>query len=505
MKQKFLSAVMIVGIILGAFIFLLPAKNIATTKVTTKQLEKNKSKEKVRNVAIIAAAPDLFLERGREGIKIDISNMKNLFRSYGFEIVVFENASKQQLISKMQSLAKELGEKDIFTFYFTGHGANIDDINGDEQDNLDEILILRGFDKNHPSLDSILVDDELNYYLSQIKAKKVIILDSCHSGTGYKSLSKDEIKTIGKIDIKRKVLEKSKLLKNNNSSEKDLSSEKNFLFFGAARDDESSRVTASGSLFTLAINEGLKHKKADSNRDEKITPRELVEYSRRYIKNQGRNYSPTLHGDRRLFNKDIISFLKNEESVEYTSPRTHRTSQNLRPHQAQRSHHRTPSEDNAISRKTFEEKLDGFMKSQKHKISVKIDPRKRVYYPKDKIYFIIDPKDYNGYLSILYVNENEVTVLFPNKFHPEELDIHKKIILPRPENRFDFVPMPPFGRTTVYVILSKKPLGLFDSQNQKDIKFKVLSFSDASKDIGAVKNKDEDMVIGKIQFQTQGE
>ena len=63
---------------------------------------------------------------------------------------------------------------------FSGHGTNVRDVNGDEEDRRDEELCL---------YDRLLIDDELREILSKIAGvcKLTFISDSCHSGTVTRS------------------------------------------------------------------------------------------------------------------------------------------------------------------------------------------------------------------------------------------------------------------------------------------------------------------------------
>lgn len=79
----------------------------------------------------------------------------------------------------------------IVLFYFSGHGSQIDDTNGDEGDGVDETLV--AYDSRLSDKNDIL-DDELAAWQAELMrraptTKITYILDSCHSGTGIKGLS----------------------------------------------------------------------------------------------------------------------------------------------------------------------------------------------------------------------------------------------------------------------------------------------------------------------------
>lgn len=73
---------------------------------------------------------------------------------------------------------------DYALFFYSGHGTELPDQNGDEADGKDEALV--PFDAGN-TIQSYISDDQLGDWTSQIKASEtLVILDSCHSGTGLR-------------------------------------------------------------------------------------------------------------------------------------------------------------------------------------------------------------------------------------------------------------------------------------------------------------------------------
>ncbi|OPZ22644.1 MAG: Caspase domain protein [candidate division BRC1 bacterium ADurb.BinA364] len=79
---------------------------------------------------------------------------------------------------------------DVALFFYSGHGSQVPDQNGDEiDDGKDEILcptdILIGEDK---SVDNVVRDDDLQRWTQALAGREtVVIFDCCHSGTGLRS------------------------------------------------------------------------------------------------------------------------------------------------------------------------------------------------------------------------------------------------------------------------------------------------------------------------------
>ncbi|MCK4540792.1 MAG: caspase family protein [Spirochaetales bacterium] len=97
-----------------------------------------------------------------------------------------EPPTKEQLLIDIASLST-INEDATFIFYFSGHGCYTATQSVDEpssQQYGDEwILPLGSFDGTSWHLDLAISDDELREFLKKIPAKKkIIIMDSCHSG-----------------------------------------------------------------------------------------------------------------------------------------------------------------------------------------------------------------------------------------------------------------------------------------------------------------------------------
>ncbi len=102
-----------------------------------------------------------------------------------------EPATKDQLEIDLENFAPTLNKSDILLFYFSGHGAQFYQENSDEgiySDDLAEFIVLYPTEPEPPDtwaeLSTFIISDDsffekLSY--SNID-KKIVILDSCHSG-----------------------------------------------------------------------------------------------------------------------------------------------------------------------------------------------------------------------------------------------------------------------------------------------------------------------------------
>lgn len=84
---------------------------------------------------------------------------------------------------------------DTVVFYFSGHGSQAPDRNGDEVSGNDQILLpadARGWRGAVGDVENAILDDELQDWARGLLARGVRVvgmIDACHSGTGFRALS----------------------------------------------------------------------------------------------------------------------------------------------------------------------------------------------------------------------------------------------------------------------------------------------------------------------------
>jgi len=196
----------------------------------------------IKHQALIMGVSDYAGENNDlSGIDLDVSKMKNLFSSWGFEVQTLSNSLQFEQI--MKNYAKTLSKDDVFILYYSGHGSHTPDTSHDEVDGEDELIVLSDSKTN-----LYLLDDKINILLNNIKADKLIIFDSCNSGTAIKRyIPKDMAKyQVKYIDAPQSAADDSP----QNKSIPNTNMQGNYLFFAACQDYEQSLASKSGSLFT---------------------------------------------------------------------------------------------------------------------------------------------------------------------------------------------------------------------------------------------------------------
>ena len=192
--------------------------------------------------------------------------------------------------------------------YYSGHGEQTDDTNGDEDDKLDEALVAH--DADLITHQNYVLDDDINLKIQALKGREVLaVIDSCHSGTVTRGLSDEsyaDAKTPGPVGFKalapggrgvgeRGAQDDSSALGDGGISrgeqDKAHQTEGNFLtpvpqltaFFAVspkqlALENKLEREHPHG-VFTGAFVEGA-NGKADKNSDGKVSYAELLDYVR---------------------------------------------------------------------------------------------------------------------------------------------------------------------------------------------------------------------------------
>ena len=129
---------------------------------------------------------------GLQGSINDVQTMREVLISrWGFsesniKLLTDEGATRAGILAALNELVATAGPNDTVYFHFSGHGSQVQDLNGDEDDGLDETIV--PVDGRSPGVPDI-VDDELDAIFSRLKTRNaVIVLDSCHSGTATRGV-----------------------------------------------------------------------------------------------------------------------------------------------------------------------------------------------------------------------------------------------------------------------------------------------------------------------------
>jgi hypothetical protein len=408
------------------------------------------------------------------GIRLDINQMKKLLESRGFHVRILfnQNATLSNVTNALNSYSR-LSSNDSFFFYDSSHGTQVPDLSGDESDGLDEAYVLYDANNNLSNEQGLLIDDHLDNMLSAIPAKKVMVTDACHSGTMYKSFSRNAKTKSVQVSSSFKFL-------NKDSVTGKIQRPKNLVVFGASSDNEKSIATSDGSLFTEAFYDAW-------STNPNITFKAMQRATNAHIKdacdhgNDLTAYTPTLYSTNRSFvNESMNNFLQVNITV---NPKKY----------------------------LVEEYFDGLM-AQRQVGQLNLNA-KNFYNNKEHINFNIDTLGKQGHLYILTSkeSENEISVLYPNPYYQNKNEIWRgQFNFPNAKTPFAFLAdnqTRRLERTVVYTILSQSIIPELEVSRINYNKFQSIfrdfnsqsSLKNAVKDI-IIKRKNNQISMAKTVF-----
>ena len=112
------------------------------------------------------------------GANLDADLWRILAEQNGYDAVVLrdEDATKGNVVNAVLSAFASISPTGRVLITYSGHGGQVPDTGGDEDDGKDELICLQ---------DQALTDDEMGAILSQAPAglRVLAVFDSCHSGT----------------------------------------------------------------------------------------------------------------------------------------------------------------------------------------------------------------------------------------------------------------------------------------------------------------------------------
>jgi hypothetical protein len=376
------------------------------------------------------------------GIRLDLDIMREVAEILGFSKGQVRTLLDAQVTAASvekaieEWLVRDVGPQDRVLLYYSGHGTQIPDENGDEPDGADEVVTmhdLRATRRNgKATLDGVLVDDDLARLLAKIPSRKVLVLiDACHSGTITKSIDLDP----RYLGIEEGVVkfyaypgmpeaggaDKADLAARSFTVEERATPPGVFVAISAARDDQKSIATERGSVFTLGVREGIR---TASQRGEALTPRKLTTTVDGFVAantKPERRFNPQLTGDGALADDPLTV--------------------------ARLSNGRGPV------RGKMEEIL-----RRSAKLEVRA-PTTSLAVGEEIVFEVQVPKA--GYLNVVDVGpDDRPTVLFPNKDHPSNRVEAGVIRVGSAQMPFLIRAQAPAGPSLVAAILTDQPVDL---------------------------------------------
>lgn len=406
-------------------------------------------------------------ERGQynlPGIDVDISIMREIAGKLGYrddQIKELQNSevTRENLIRTIETwLIDGVGPDDKALVYFSGHGSQLKDDNGDEEDGYDETITL--YELNTPgAIDGgMLRDDDLGQLLARIPSKSTaLMIDACCSGTASKSIqlgvgsnieykTQFRVKSAGCPSSRQKSLPDSagfldkafgvEAAAGSAASVKPSASAGSstagsstagpstagrasgkIVYLSAAQDTQESLAGRDGSVFTLAL-------KAAFEQDRELTPDQLKTFATSHIASTvppHSVFSPNLTGDSDLLN------LKSLYVVE------------------------TQPQQPVVLRQWNE--IVGSGEGQ----AIRMLSGPSSFSEGQNITLDIE-MPFEGYVNVISVDANDnARVMYPNAYTPES-KLHPRSFLSLPEGGANWVAQAPHGDTHFFVVVTREPL-----------------------------------------------
>lgn len=340
-----------------------------------------------------------------------------------------QDATKEAILDGLDWLSRGAGEQ-AFLFY-SGHGFQVRDENGDEEDGCDEALV--PVDCSSP--ETFILDDRIGECLEQLKGVRVVaIIDSCFSGTINKGLylwSARSTKYYGKgvPDCGRPVNVKSV------SMTEDKAGSRAVVLTAAAQNEVAYGnlgLSGKGSLFTQSLIEAL------DSQGTSLTFAGLRKEAAKRIRQVCETkklipHTPQIYGNPEMFEKTL-------------SWRTGRPVEGLE------------------DARNNEELLELLMNSSKFMVSIRADARD-IDIGEQIAFEVASSKE--GYLNLVELEpNNRLNVIFPNQFkQSNRVRADQGLSIPCDIGGFRFVAAEPAGQSKIVALVTTEPLNLYENSD----------------------------------------
>ena len=153
---------------------------MATKSTSTSAATTTKPRGISLHIGLNGVSPDAY--GGWDGplaaCEVDATDMAAIAKAKDMKptLLLTKKATRANVLAGMRAAAKSLKAGDLFFMSYSGHGGQVPDVSGDEDDKQDETWCL---------FDGQLIDDELYFELSKFGdgVRVLVLSDSCHSGT----------------------------------------------------------------------------------------------------------------------------------------------------------------------------------------------------------------------------------------------------------------------------------------------------------------------------------
>lgn len=387
----------------------------------------------------------------------NLAERKLGFSPNAIQLLLSSNATSVNIRKEVQNwLIKDSKAGDRIFLFFAGHGTQVKDLDGDEDDGFDEAIV--PFDVNASKPSQLILDDEINQWLNNLSGRRVVmIFDSCNSGTVTRNFD-EQTKYSRFLPLPSLVLPKRSFSDADNYSPVPLDSNKRDLRFAnknAVSNGANNALVISAAqpyqtAFSFPIN-GTFRGALSYLLEQRLSKGELpsLENLETDLKNSMHDLMKQL-ADRGL---NVVQAVKEQNSDEiYQTPAIEILS------------------DCSRGDTTFfalSESATCQLNNPQSKMTVKFQMlnRKPIYFDGEPFNFSVELNQKVYLYVLVFSAENVATCVFPSRSDKENFLPIGKHNFPR-NNAKPIVAMKPWGRDVWVAFASKKPLNLGGENKQ---------------------------------------
>jgi len=370
------------------------------------------------------------------GIDLDLERMRETLARLGFEdrqirTLADSEATSANVIAGFEGWLKQgVQPNDRVVFYYSGHGSNIPDLDGDEDDQVDEVLVThdmkRAKIKGRATLAGVVTDDKLGSLIAAIPSRNIwVIIDACHSGTMTRAFSmRNRSLDSGPVFVKSFTYT-GMPAGGHSTFSRDVGkgAPANFVSLSAAGDNEKAIGTSVGGVFTMGLTEAIKRMAAEGKG---ITINELRDQAGEYIRtkvDKDEVHHPQVTGNATLAGATLKIV--------------------------------APGATGGPNKKRLLE----MVAAQSKRLDISATSMR---YAVDEPVKLTLKLPTSGYLNVVTVDAKDVaTVLFPNRYQMENAVSAGPFALPTSQMAFELLASEPLGETLVVAFLSSDRINFY--------------------------------------------
>jgi hypothetical protein len=392
------------------------------------------------------------------GIDLDLERMRETLQRMGFEdrqirTLTDSDATSTKVIASFEGwLRQGVQPNDRVVFYFSGHGSNIPDEDGDESDHVDEVLVTSDMKRarvnGKASLVGVISDDKMATMIAGNPSRNIwIIVDSCHSGTVTRSF-KLKSRSLGTDEVYKKSFTYDGMPEEGTSAfSRDVSTraavQSNFVALTAAGDGEQAIGTTRGGIFTIGLTEAITRL---AGQHKEITVNELRDEAASYIKakvDKDQVHTPQISGN--------VSLAQGKLQIMPTAAVAAVAAAAPGPNQR---------------------RLSELVAAQPRSLTI---TSSRSRYAVDEAVILTVDLPGPGFLNVVSVDaQDNATVLFPNRHQESNAVTGGKFVLPTAKMDFELLASEPLGPTQVMAFYGSDPINFFqEALDERDQSGKV--------------------------------